>query len=226
MSTVDVLCRYVASATQCELPPEVREKGAEHLLDTLAAMVSGSRLHPGHAAIAYARSQGGAAQATVVGSDVVTTATNAGQANGMLAHADETDDSHRASRTHPGCGIVAAALAAAEWRGRSGAELLRAVVLGYDVGPRATMSFGGEGTYLTSRLATHSIGSLFGAGAAAGALAGFSPNNCAGTGRGSPSRCRGSTAGCAIATTCSKPSSSAAWRPVTRLRPRRWWRAA
>ena len=173
-ATVDVLSRYVESATRRELPDDVHEKGKEHLLDTLAAMVSGSRLHPGRAATAYARSQAGPPEATVVASDIATTATNAAQANGMLAHADETDDSHRASRMHPGCGVVAAALAAAEWRGRTGSEMLRAVVLGYDIGARSTMSFGGEGSYLTSRLATHSIGSLFGAGAAAGALAGFS----------------------------------------------------
>jgi 2-methylcitrate dehydratase PrpD len=38
-------------------------------------------------------------------------AINAALANGMLAHADETDDSHAPSLTHPGCGIVPAALA-------------------------------------------------------------------------------------------------------------------
>jgi len=32
---------------------------------------------------------------------------NAALANGMLAHADETDDSHSRSQTHPGCGVVA-----------------------------------------------------------------------------------------------------------------------
>ena len=46
----------------------------------------------------------------------MTTAVNAALANGMLAHADETDDSHAPSLTHPGCGIVPAALAMAERR--------------------------------------------------------------------------------------------------------------
>ena len=50
----------------------------------------------------------------MVGSKIVTAAVNAALANGMLAHADETDDSHAPSQTHPGCGIVPAALAMAE----------------------------------------------------------------------------------------------------------------
>ena len=56
------------------------------------------------------------AQASVVGSRVVTSCVNAALANGMLAHADETDDSHAPSRNHPGCAVVPAALAAAESR--------------------------------------------------------------------------------------------------------------
>ena len=49
--TMKQLSRYISSAIGEELPPEVAEKGKHHLLDTLAAMVSGSRLGPGEAAI-------------------------------------------------------------------------------------------------------------------------------------------------------------------------------
>ncbi len=48
---------------------------------------------------------------------------------GGVGHADETDDSHKDSRCHPGCGIVPAALAMAEREGRGGEALLRAVML-------------------------------------------------------------------------------------------------
>ena len=59
----------------------------------------------------------------MIGSRIITTAVNAALANGMLAHADETDDSHAPSLTHPGCGIVPAALAMAERERRNGAAL-------------------------------------------------------------------------------------------------------
>jgi 2-methylcitrate dehydratase PrpD len=109
-------------------------------------------------------------EAVVAGTAIVTTAEAAALANGMLGHADETDDSHAASQTHTGCGIVAAALAMAESQGRSGRDLLRAVALGYDVSPRFTMcldalEFREEGH------STHSFGPTFGAAAAAGSLA-------------------------------------------------------
>jgi 2-methylcitrate dehydratase PrpD len=60
----------------------------------------------------------------------------------MMAHADETDDSHPASRCHPGCATTAAALAVGEELGASGELLLRAVVLGYDVGTRVVLARG------------------------------------------------------------------------------------
>lgn len=106
------------------------------------------------------------------GSRIVTTVINAALAGGMLAHADETDDSHAASLTHPGCGIVPAALAMAESRKAGGTALLRAVALGYDIGTRASLALGGHALADTGR-DTHSIGTMFGAAAAAGSLAGF-----------------------------------------------------
>ncbi|MGH6895751.1 MAG: MmgE/PrpD family protein [Geminicoccaceae bacterium] len=166
------LSEYVAGALARPLPEAVAEKTRCHLLDTLAAMVSGSRLPPGRQAIAYVRAQGGRRQATVAGSRTVTTATNAALANGMSAHADETDDSHLGGRFHPGCAVVPAALAAAELADRDGVSLLGAVALGYDIGARFVMALGLSGAYARPH-STHSLGGLFGAAAAAGALLGL-----------------------------------------------------
>src|SRR4051794_37961007 len=92
---------YLAKATGKALPPSVIEVTRHHVLDTLAAMVSGSRLAPGRFAISYIKSLGGTREAAVVGTRIVTSAINAAVANAMLAHADETDDSHAASFAHP-----------------------------------------------------------------------------------------------------------------------------
>jgi 2-methylcitrate dehydratase PrpD len=169
------LADYVASALRNPLPAPVLEKTKHHALDTIAAMVSGSRLLPGRKAIAYVKSRGGTAEASVVGSRLITTAENAALANGMLAHADETDDSHAPSQTHPGCGIVSASLAMAERQKRNGTAFLRAVALGYDVGCRLTMSLNAL-EFRQNAHSTHSFGCLFGAAAAAGALARLNPD--------------------------------------------------
>jgi 2-methylcitrate dehydratase PrpD len=166
------LSAYVSAALRRPLPPAVLEKTKHHILDTIAAMVSGSRLAPGKKAIAYVKTLGGVKEACVIGSNITTSAGNAALANGMLAHADETDDSHAPSLTHPGCGIVPAALAMAERERRNGAVFLRAVALGYDVGCRLTQSLDAY-EFRNDGHSTHSFGPMFGAAAAAGALAGL-----------------------------------------------------
>jgi 2-methylcitrate dehydratase PrpD len=163
------LSRYLALAPRKRLPAEVAEKTKHHLLDTVAAMVSGSRLLPGRKGISFVKALGGTKEACVIGSRIVTSAANAALANGMSAHADETDDSHAPSLTHPGCGIVPAALAVAEKQHSSGEALLRAVALGYDVCARLTMSLNAY-EFREDGHSTHSFGPMFGAAAAAGSL--------------------------------------------------------
>jgi len=163
---------YIAAAPRKALPAKVLEKTKHHVLDTLAAMVSGSRLLPGRKAILYAKTLGGKAEAVIAGSRIVTTAATAALANGMLGHADETDDSHAPSLCHPGCAIVPAALAMGERERASGAALLRAVALGYDIGTRINMSLNAY-EFREDGHSTHSFGPMFGAAAAAGSLCGF-----------------------------------------------------
>jgi 2-methylcitrate dehydratase PrpD len=162
---------YIAGALRKPLPKAVAEKTKHHLLDTIAAMVSGSRLLPGARAIAYVKKLGGKPESCVIGSRILATAEHAALANGMLGHADETDDSHAPSLCHPGCAIVPAALAMAERERRGGTELLRAVALGYDIGTRVNMALHGY-EFRDAGHSTHSFGPTFGAAAAAGALAG------------------------------------------------------
>ena len=168
------LSTYIATARGKPLPRDVVLRAKLHLLDTLAAMVSGSRLVAGRRAIGYAKTLGGAREACVIGTRMVTTAVNAALINGIFAHADETDDSHAASITHPGAGVVPAALAVAERYRRDGTALLRAVVLGYDIGPRLMMSLVPLEFFWRGHHAP-SFGNVFGAAAAAAALVRLDP---------------------------------------------------
>jgi 2-methylcitrate dehydratase PrpD len=171
------LCAYVSGAAKRKLPPEVVEKTKHHVLDTLAAVVSGSRLPPAGPVLRYVDSLGGTEEALVCGTATLTTAVNAAMANAMLAHADETDDSHLTSRSHLGCGVVPAALAMGEREGSSGKSLLRAVTLGYDIGARVCHALGTDQLYAAGH-STHTFAPTFGAAAAAGALAGLSAQQC------------------------------------------------
>lgn len=170
-SVMERLSAYMSDARSRTLPEEVVEKTKEHVLDTLAAMISGSELPPGRAAIEFVRSYGGREVATVVASSFLCGPIEAALANGVLAHADETDDSHSPSQSHPGCAVIPAALAAGEQFGIGGTHFLRAVALGYDIGPRFTMTLGGQRFEAESHWSTHSISPLFGAAAAASCAA-------------------------------------------------------
>jgi 2-methylcitrate dehydratase PrpD len=165
------LSAYMSEARERALPDDVVEKSKHHVLDTIAAMISGVALLPGQAAIRFVEGYGGARVATVVGCDVLTGPIEAALANGVLAHADETDDSHAPSLSHPGCAVVPAALAVGEQRGIDGTRFLRAVALGYDVGPRVTMCLGVPALSREAHKSSHSIAGVFGAAAAAGCAA-------------------------------------------------------
>lgn len=164
------LADYIAAAATAVLPAAVVAKTRLHILDTLAAIVSGRTLRAGRLGARFAASTGGRGEATVLGTATVTGPVDAALANALAGHADETDDSHLAGRFHPGCAVLPAALAMAEARGADGASLIRAVALGYDVGARSTLALG----YPEPRSGTHSthcLGANFGAAAAAGAIA-------------------------------------------------------
>lgn len=60
------LSTYMSEARDHELPGDVIERVKRHVLDTVAAMVSGSELAPGRAAIQFARAYSGKSVATIV----------------------------------------------------------------------------------------------------------------------------------------------------------------
>jgi len=169
------LGNYMAEAAGRALPEEVIEKTKHHILDTLAAMVSGTELPPGKVAQAMAKAHTGEKTATIVGTNILCGPIEAAMINGMLAHSDETDDSHAPSQSHPGCSIVPATLGASEQFGTDGTRMLRAVALGYDIGTRVTMTLGALDYQMTSHRSSHSIAGNFGSAAAAGCVAGLNP---------------------------------------------------
>lgn len=167
------LSTYMSEAAMRPLPDAVLEKTKQAVLDTFAAMISGSQLAPGKFAINFARGNTGDHTATVAASHVLCGPIEAALANGMLAHSDETDDTHPPSQSHPGCSVVPAALAAGEKFGIDGTRFLRAVALGYDIGTRVTMTLGKLQYQVDSHRSTHALAGAFGSAAAAGSAAGL-----------------------------------------------------
>src|SRR5207245_10875326 len=114
------LSTFMSEAATRRLPEKIVEKTKHVILDAVAAMISGAELPPGKFAIQFARAYKGEKVATVAASNVVCGPIEAAMANGMLAHSDETDDTHSFSQSHPGCSVVPAALSTGQRFGIDG----------------------------------------------------------------------------------------------------------
>src|ERR1700681_4576515 len=136
-SVMATLAGYMSEAYGRALPDQVMQGAKHHILDTFAAMISGSQLPPGRQAIRFARAMRGQKIATVAASQVLCGTIDAAFANGELAHSDESDDDYTAGGAHPGCAVVPAALALGAQFGITGMHFVRAVTLGYDLGMRS-----------------------------------------------------------------------------------------
>ena len=167
-----VLSEYIAKTQYKDLPGEVIDKCRLHIIDTFAAIISGTTLPAGQSSTNWIKTLKNDDETIVIGTQLHASSLNASLVNGMLAHADETDDSHAPSLTHPGCAIIPAAYSLGDSRGLSGQELIKAVTVGYDIGPRISKALGGE-RFFDQHHSSHSVGGLFGALAASASLLGF-----------------------------------------------------
>lgn len=170
---INTMAAYAANAAEMTLPDDVVEKAKYHILDTLCAMITGTTLSVGKMALSYSETLGETGASFVVGNGRQLHPADSALINGLLAHANETDDSHPAAIGHPGCAVVPAAMSVGFVKDVSGQALLRAVVLGYDYYARMNIALGSDHIYAKGH-GPYSIGGSWGAAAAAGSLYGLS----------------------------------------------------
>jgi len=155
------LAKKVVEIKHNELPEEVIFKAKLCFLDFLAVAIRGSRSPSGEVAKEIFKSK---EEATVLGSEKLSSM-DAAFCNGIFGHSLDLDDGHRYAQLHPGCTVIPAALAVAEVRGKTGTELIEAIVAGYQV----SILLGKLSNPLHRRKGFHSTGTCgtFGAAAAA-----------------------------------------------------------
>jgi 2-methylcitrate dehydratase PrpD len=170
------LGEFVAQTKLSEVPPEVVQKAKTCLLHNLAVALAGRRAEPS-AHVLVARHYALPAESTLFWDGSKVSAEGAALANAALMHARTQDDTHFPASTHTGSSVIPAALAIAEAEGRSGAEFLAAMLLGYEIAGRVGRDYD---TITTPRgfRATSTYGP-FGAAAAAARLMGLGPDQTA-----------------------------------------------
>ena len=135
------LARFVTSLEYEALPPEVVDKIKASVLHALVTSIVGSGTRHGAASIELAKSEESKADgATILVDGARATRCGAAFANSKLMHATNQSDSYR-MLIHPGPCNIPAGLATAELGGKSGRDLLTALVAGYEVEARIAGDF-------------------------------------------------------------------------------------
>ncbi|HEX7102037.1 MAG TPA: MmgE/PrpD family protein [Nitrolancea sp.] len=130
------LAAFVTQTSFDDLPHDALTMARRSLLDWLGSAIRGGSVEAARIARGVAERGMAGSNATVLATGQQLSALGAAFANGAASHVIELDDLHQGSTFHPAAPIIPAALAIAEREGSSGAELLRAIVLGYDVAIR------------------------------------------------------------------------------------------
>lgn len=179
MTTVVQRLAGLAARTRAEgLPPGLRDDVARRALDLLGNSLAATHQPSARAVAGVVRAWGGAESATAVGTGSRVPAPSAALVNGTLAHSLDFDDTHLPSVLHPSSPVVPAALAVAEARGSSGAEMLDAAGVGIEVAVRLGMGGYdadlGNSEFFERGLHATSICGTVGAAVAAATVAGLS----------------------------------------------------
>jgi 2-methylcitrate dehydratase PrpD len=139
------LATFAATLEYEDIPGPVLGRAEDLLLDWAGSALAGKGARPVETIASFARQMGGAVQApsgiTQRGAEILISRTHttplfAAMVNAAASHYAEQDDVHNGSVFHPAAVVFPAALAVAQSLGRSGKELLTAVVAGYEVGIR------------------------------------------------------------------------------------------
>jgi 2-methylcitrate dehydratase PrpD len=134
------LAKYVSTSRGGDIPAKVRETARLLLLDQLGCQIAGVQLPWSERVYEAIRPLSPVGKSTLVGHSEQLGPDAAAFLNSAMGHSNESDDTHLKSPTHPGAVIIPAAFAVAEDVGASGAQLLEAIVIGYEVMLRVSQS--------------------------------------------------------------------------------------
>ena len=128
------LAQFVGATEFSAIPEPTRANAKLHILDTLGVALAGLNEAAAKIALAYCAKLGASEEASIWGTSQQASVSSAAFANGLLAHALDFDDWDAFIHVgHPTSMLIGAALPLAENIGASGADLLKAYVLGIEV---------------------------------------------------------------------------------------------
>lgn len=168
----EALAHFATELAFERIPREVVERAKDCVIDTVGACIHGAQLPWTQTVIEYVKRSSAPGECSVLGTPTKVRAPFACLANGAAAHAFELDALVEPSvGIHPSAALAVPGLAVAQGRGKSGRELIAAVVAGYEVLYR----IGDAARHSIEKLGFHSPGVLgvYGTAAVVGRLFGL-----------------------------------------------------
>ena len=169
----DAVVGFVSKLRHDALDDEVRHYARRHLLDTVGVMISGAQGNIATQAESVLIATRPAGNVPVAGRARRADLIDAAFLGGTAAHGIELDDGYTKGSVHPGCTVVPAILSAGYVKKASGAQLIEAMVAGYEtvtaIGRAVHPDLRHRGFHPTGAVA------VFGAAMAVGKLRGLTP---------------------------------------------------
>ncbi len=162
------LAQFACSAKLDTLSAAARDRARWILADCIPVIAAGMQQPEMKSFVAAQLGNGADGDAWVIGTGRRTDMLNAALLNGTAGTWLELDEGNLFAKGHPGIQVVPAAIAAAQQIGASGADLLAAVAIGYEISARISRA-------ADVRLAVHPHGTygVIGAAIAVARLKGF-----------------------------------------------------
>ena len=167
---LDQLSEFVAELRWEDLHPSTIAAAKDVVLDTIGAIVAGSRLDENANFARLAASMNGPGNATIIGHPHRVPPVWATMVNATAGVSLEMDEGSRIGGGHPSIHVTPGAIAVAEDLGAGGRALLESIIVGYEVTSRI-----GSGTQIRPEVHSHGTWGTIGTAAAAARLMGFDP---------------------------------------------------
>ena len=133
MNETRTLAEWVTSLRLEDIPETVKEHARRFLLDNFGCQIAGATVPWSRQYYDVIRRTRSGSHSTVAYHGDKLAPDDAAFINAAFNHANETDDTHLKSPTHPGQIAVPTALAVAEYANANGAQLLLGVIAAYEV---------------------------------------------------------------------------------------------
>lgn len=127
------IVRFILNFDASHIPATVRAAASRVLRDQFGSLIGNSNLPWSRQILAYTAARHACGKSRVITSERTMSPADAAFTNAALTHGFEYDEGHRASGSHPGVGVVPAALAVGEDIGATLEQVVTAIITGYEV---------------------------------------------------------------------------------------------